>query len=103
MAGRTKIPAFAGKWQEIFMLTIIILHSSKTQAEVTTVQVFVNNYGFNDIGYDLVSGGEREWAVDWKWLYGRMDTGEYRIVKDILDFRDMEEYDTYYLATEFTI
>ena len=41
MAGRTKIPAFTGKWQEIFMLAVITLDPGKTQMEVTTVQIFV--------------------------------------------------------------
>ena len=61
------------------------------------------NYGFDSIGYDLSSGDSGEWAVDWKWLYGSLDTGEYRIVKDILDFRGTGNYDTYYLAAEFQL
>ncbi|AGL03494.1 immunoglobulin-like domain-containing protein [Desulfoscipio gibsoniae] len=61
------------------------------------------NYGFVDIGYNLTSGDNGEWAVDWEWLYGSLDTGEYRIMKDIQDFRGSGEYDTYYLAAEFTI
>ncbi|MDD4402930.1 MAG: DUF4825 domain-containing protein, partial [Desulfitobacteriaceae bacterium] len=65
--------------------------------------VIDGNYGFNDIGYDLASGDDSEWAVDWNWLYGSLDTGEYRIVKNIADFRGTGDYDTYYLAAEFTI
>jgi len=65
--------------------------------------VIDDNYAFNDIGYNLSSENDGEWAVDWDWLYGSLDTGEYRIVKDILDFRGSGEYDTYYLAAEFTI
>jgi hypothetical protein len=61
------------------------------------------NYGFDAIGYDLNSSNVSEWKVDWNWLYGRLDTGEYRIVKDILDFRKAGDYDKYYLAAEFTI
>ncbi|MDE5414257.1 immunoglobulin-like domain-containing protein [Alkalihalobacterium chitinilyticum] len=60
-------------------------------------------YGFNDIGYDLDSSDVREWAVDWDWLYGSVDPGDYRIVKDILDFRKAGDYDKYYLTAEFTI
>lgn len=62
-----------------------------------------SDYGFNSIGYDLSSGDDREWAVDWNWLYGSLEPGEYRIIKDILDFRGTGDYDTYYLAAEFTI
>lgn len=65
--------------------------------------VIDGNYGFNDIGYDLASEEEREWTVDWDWLYGSLNTGKYRIVKDILDFRATGDYDKYYLAAEFTI
>ncbi|MDD2235464.1 MAG: hypothetical protein PHV03_11355, partial [Desulfitobacteriaceae bacterium] len=61
------------------------------------------DYGFNSIGYDLSPGDDREWAVDWNWLYGSLDEGEYRIVKDILDFRGIGDYDTYFLSAEFTI
>lgn len=65
--------------------------------------VIADNYGFNSIGYELNSGGSSEWAVDWDWLYGSLKKGEYRIVKDILNFKGTGDYDTYYLAAEFTI
>jgi hypothetical protein len=61
------------------------------------------NYGFNSIGYNLASGDEKEKAMDWGWLYGNLNRGEYRIVKSILDFRAAGNYDTYNLAAEFTI
>lgn len=61
------------------------------------------NYGFNDIGYDLDSSDVSEWTVDWDWLYGSLDTGAYRIVKDILDFKKAGDFDKYYLTAEFTI
>ncbi|MEA1962156.1 MAG: M56 family metallopeptidase [Bacillota bacterium] len=61
------------------------------------------DYGFNDIAYDLAPGDDGEWAVDWDWLYGSLDTGEYRIVKNISDFRGTGDYDKYNLAAEFTI
>jgi hypothetical protein len=61
------------------------------------------NYGFNDIGIDLAPSDVRGWTVDWGWLYGSLATGDYRIVKDILDFRKAGDYDKYYLTAEFTI
>jgi len=65
--------------------------------------VIDGNYAFNSIGHNLASGDYVEWAVDWDWLYGNLHTGEYRIVKDILDFRGSGDYVAYYLAAEFTI
>jgi len=65
--------------------------------------VIDGDYAFSLIGHDLASGADGEWAADWDWLYGSLGTGKYRIVKDILDFRGTGNYDTYYLAAEFTI
>lgn len=65
--------------------------------------VLKDGYGFNDIGYDLAASDMSEWPVDWEWLYGSLDTGEYRIVKDILDVRIPGDYDTHHLAVEFSI
>jgi hypothetical protein len=64
---------------------------------------FDGNYGFDSIGYDLSPSDVKEWTVDWDWLYGSLDTGEYRIVKDILNFRKTGDYDEYYLTAEFTV
>ncbi len=60
-------------------------------------------YGFNDIGYELPPHTSNEWEVDWEWLYGNLDQGTYRIIKDILDTREPGDYDKYFLAAEFTI
>ncbi|EHQ89045.1 immunoglobulin-like domain-containing protein [Desulfosporosinus youngiae] len=67
------------------------------------VPAIIDNYGFHSIGYDLAAGGNGEWKVDWSWLYGKPDHGEYRIVKDILDFRGTGDYEKYYLAAEFSV
>jgi hypothetical protein len=67
------------------------------------VPVAIKSYGFTSIGYILAPGDKSEWTEDWNWLYGNLDAGEYRIVKDILDFRKTGDYDTYYLAAEFSI
>lgn len=61
------------------------------------------NYGFNDIGYELASSEVKEWTVDWEWLYGNLDTGNYRIVKELLDDRNPGDYDEYNLTAEFTV
>jgi len=45
----------------------------------------------------------QEKNVDWDWLYGSLDEGEYRIIKQFYDFRATGDYDIYYLAAEFLI
>jgi len=67
------------------------------------VPVIIESYGFNGIGYELAPGVKGEWDVDWAWLYGSLDTGEYRIVKNILDFRSSGDFDEYSLAADFKI
>jgi len=61
------------------------------------------DYGFHSIGYSLAAGGDSEWAADWEWLYASLDTGEYRIVKDILVSKVSGNHTTFYLAAEFTV
>ncbi|SHN84894.1 immunoglobulin-like domain-containing protein [Desulfitobacterium chlororespirans] len=67
------------------------------------VPTIIDNYGFHSIGYDLAAGGNGERKVDWSWLYGKLEPGDYRIVKDILDFRGTGDYEKYYLAAEFSV
>ncbi|ACL21317.1 hypothetical protein Dhaf_3299 [Desulfitobacterium hafniense DCB-2] len=67
------------------------------------VPTIIDNYAFNDIGYDLATGGNGEWRVDWGWLYGELEPGDYRIVKDISDFRGTGDYEKYYLTAEFSV
>lgn len=77
---------------------------NKINGQWHQVPVIVDSdYGFNDIGYNLDSGDSRDLKVDWDWLYGSLDAGEYRIVKDVLDISSTEDYHKYYLVAEFTI
>ncbi|MCK6206163.1 hypothetical protein KZX50_11975 [Bacillus infantis] len=56
---------------------------------------------FPSIGYDLGPSDVKEWDVSWEQFYGDLDTGEYRIVKEVLDFRESGDYDVYNLTAEF--
>jgi hypothetical protein len=79
------------------------LLEKKIKGKWYQVPVIIESYGFNDIGYELVSGEKGEWNVDWTWLYGSLDTGEYRIVKNVLAFRSTGDFDEYNLAANFNI
>ena len=67
------------------------------------LDILNGNYAFIDIGYNLDPSSTNEWEVDWQWLYGKLDKGEYRLVKDVSDFRQAGDFDRYYLAVEFEI
>ncbi len=45
----------------------------------------IDNYGFIDIGYILKPNDDFETKINWKWLYGELETGEYRLIKEVND------------------
>ena len=67
------------------------------------VPYVIEDFGFEDIEYGLEKDSKSEFTIDWNWLYGSLEIGEYRIVKDIMDFRATGDYDVYTLTAEFTI
>lgn len=44
-----------------------------------------------------------EWEVDWEWLYGQLPPGNYRIGKEIMNFRGTGDYDTRFCYAFFAI
>lgn len=44
-----------------------------------------------------------EWKVDWEWLYGKLPEGEYRIGKEIMNFRKTGDYDEEIIYAYFEI
>ena len=60
--------------------------------------VLKDNYGWNLIGY-LTDEDGREMKINWKWLYGSLDKGHYRIVKSIT----LSPYVREYFSVEFDI
>lgn len=77
----------------------------KTDGEWKKLPTINENYAFDDIAYPLNEKESRELVVDWEWLYGALNEGEYRIVKDVdvSDFSSTADYDKYYLYAEFNI
>lgn len=81
--------------------SFIIQRKSNDQWQnVTTI---IDNYGFNDIGYMLEGKQTGEMDVKWEWIYGKLESGEYRITKDIIFVRDAGDLDIYHLSAEFAI
>lgn len=44
-----------------------------------------------------------QWDVNWEWLYGKLSAGEYRIGKEIMNFRGTGDYDTEMVYAVFII
>lgn len=60
-------------------------------------------YGFHDIAY-VISGEEvTKRELDWKWLYGELPPGQYRIRKEIMDFRKTGDFDLYTVYAQFIL
>ena len=101
-------------------LTIVCTQSGGTDvAELNTGSAFVleqfnegrwqacesviENYGFTAEAWMIPQGDSVEWDVDWEWLYGKLDSGDYRVGKEILNFRGTGDYDKAMYYAEFTI
>lgn len=79
------------------------LLETKIDGDWYELPTIIDNYGFEDIAFILSPDDQAEWSTDWEWLYGSLEPGEYRIIKDIIDFRDTGDFDELYMAAEFTI
>ncbi len=67
------------------------------------VPTVIDNYGWDSVAYIVTMDGESRWDINWSWLYGSLDVGEYRIGKEFMDFRETGNYDTEVFYAEFSI
>jgi len=71
----------------------------------------INDMNFNMVGFDLKANEKVEIEIDWEYHYGSLNTGKYRVVKDIVygEYKKKEAAcegifcATRYVAAEFTI
>lgn len=61
------------------------------------------DFAFESIGYLLTENDSEELDVDWEWLFGTLEPGEYRIVKEVLDVIEPGNFEAFPLSAEFTI
>lgn len=62
--------------------------------------IFEGNYAWTSIGYTVGEDNKLELDVNWEWLYGKLEPGEYRVVKDT---SESGEGTTHYITAEFEI
>lgn len=53
--------------------------------------------------WPITKEGTTKWDVDWEWLYGELPAGEYRIGKEIMNFRGTGDYDEEMVYAGFII
>ena len=58
------------------------------------------NYGWNLIGYYVDEDNTLELEHNWEWLYGELEIGEYRLVKNTSESGDSTNH---YFSVQFTI
>ena len=76
----------------------------KKEGQWEEVPVVVEgNYGFHAVAYPLPAGETKEQELDWKWLYGQLAPGEYRIAKGVDDFRASGDFDEYTIYAQFLL
>ena len=72
----------AGAWEEVPMIT--------------------ENAAFNDIAHIIPENDTVEAKLDWEWLYGSLESGTYRIRKNIID-RTEDGYTEHELSARFLL
>lgn len=63
----------------------------------------IENAGFSEIAYRIPKREPVSLSIDWEWLYGTLEPGHYRLVKEITDFRGTGDDTNYRFAAEFEL
>lgn len=58
---------------------------------------------FHDIAYILKPAATTTLEIDFEWLYGSLESGVYRIVKDVINSKEPGDFEKYWYMVEFTI
>ena len=77
----------------------------KENGDWTNVEYLPQDYevAWTAEAWMIKKGSITAWDVNWEALYGELPAGEYRIGKEITNFRATGDYDTEILYTEFII
>lgn len=65
--------------------------------------VVEGNYAFNAAACIIKNGTTSETQLDWEWLYGTLAPGNYRLKKEIMDFRAAGDFDKYTVTAYFLL
>lgn len=63
----------------------------------------IDNAAFTMEAYRIQKDSPYETVINFEWLYGRLESGRYRMVKTVTDFRGTGDYTDYIYTAEFCI
>ncbi len=63
----------------------------------------IDNAAFTMEAYRIQKDSPYETVINFEWLYGRLESGRYRMVKTVTDFRGTGDYTDYTYTEEFCI
>ena len=75
----------------------------ETEGGWEPVPYLLDSVGWTEEAWIIPKNDTVTWEVDWEWLYGELSAGDYRIGKEIMDFRGPGDYDKQMLYAEFGI
>lgn len=75
----------------------------KIEEQWILVEPIQDSIAWNDDAWIININDNTEWEIEWEWLYGTLPSGNYRISKEVSDFRKTGDYDTYIYYAEFEI
>ncbi len=58
---------------------------------------------WNDIAYNIEKNELSKFELNWKWLYGRLEPGTYRISKEVMDFKSPGNFEENVYTWQFVI
>lgn len=76
---------------------------TKTDNEWKGAESIIDDWAFKDIGYIIPPHEMNYLEVDWSWLYGSLENGEYKLIKVFMEEQDDGRYENYQLEVEFKI
>lgn len=75
----------------------------KIEGDWEAVEYLIDNVGWTAEAWMIPTNATVTWDVDWEWLYGKLPSGDYRIGKEIMDFRGPGDFDKKMFYVEFGI
>ena len=63
----------------------------------------IDDYAWNSLAHWISKDADTRFEIDWEWLYGELEPGTYRLVKDFMDFCKTADFDEAIYWVEFVI